>query len=623
MPHTAGSALRWLTRTDRAPTIARILCSASPGLFPSRGTRHDEARIGHDSRRRRALHAKRNPDLRLHAIPALLLAAALAGCATPEPRTAADAVAQSVAEAPGTPAPIAVPEARIVAMPIARVAPPSPFAPLVEAELEPLPAPAEDIWDRIVKGYAIPDLEGPLVEKWERFYAERPDYVARMVDRSRRYLYHIVNEVDQRGMPLDVALLPMVESAFNPRAYSVARAAGIWQFMPSTGRQYGLDQNFWVDSRRDVVAATDGALDYLQRLYGMFGDWQLALAAYNWGEGNVTRAVAKNRARNLPTGYEALDMPDETRNYLPKLQAIKNIVRDPERHGLVLADIPDAPYFAVVKVDRKMDVRKAAELAELSEDEFLALNPQHNRPVIAGADEFTILLPIDNAELFVAKLDLHDQPLVSWQAYRLKEGESIAQVAAKFGLSAETLRTINGLGTRARVHGGHLLLVPAERPSSAADASLSRAVFTAAPQGRTFYHTVRRGETLFSIARRYRVSADELREWNRMTQSKVRVGQQVRVTSDVVPSASPRGSSSRHSRSAATGGAKSIRAPAKASRNQGAAAPSRGNPAPSAKAASPVRSEAPAADARSRATTSPQARPRTATSPGASIPPAR
>jgi membrane-bound lytic murein transglycosylase D len=349
----------------------------------------------------------------------------------------------------------------------------------------------------------------------------------------------------------------------------------------------------------------------------------LALAAYNWGEGNVMRAVAKNRARSLPAGYESLDMPDETRNYLPKLQAIKNIVRDPERHGLVLADVPDAPYFAVVKIGRKVDVKKAAELAELSEDEFLALNPQHNRPVIAGADEFTILLPIDNAELFVAKLDLHEQPLVSWQAYRLKEGESIAQVAAKFGLSAETLRTVNGLGARSRVHGGHLLLVPAERPSSVADASLSRAVFTVAPQGRTFFHTVRRGETLGSIARRYQVSMDELRDWNRMPQAAVRVGQQIRVTSDVVPSASARGRTTRHTRSAATGGAKSIRAPAKGTGAKGAAAPARGHSAPSGSAAGPGRAEAPAADSRPRGTTSPQVRSRTSTNPGASIPPAR
>ncbi len=556
-----------------------------------------------------ALHATRNAELRLHALFALLIAAALAGCATPDSRqiAAADNPAQSAA------APAAVaPEVQIVAAPLAKVRAPSPFPPLVEAELEPLPPPAEDIWDRIVKGYSIPDIEGPLVVKWERFYAERPDYVARMVDRSRRYLYHIVNELDARGMPLDIALLPMVESAFNPLANSVARAAGIWQFMPSTGRQYGLDQNFWFDSRRDVIAATDGALDYLQRLYGMFGDWQLALAAYNWGEGSVTRAAAKNRARSRPADYASLDMPDETRNYLPKLQAVKNIVRDPERYGLVLADVPDAPYFTVVKVGRKMDVKKAAELAELSEDEFLALNPQHNRPVIAGADEFTILLPIDNAELFAAKLDLHDQPLVSWQAYRLKEGESLAQAAAKFGLPVETLRTVNGLGARARIHGGHLLLVPAERPSTAADASLSHAVFTAVPQGRTFYHTVQRGETLYSIARRYKVSAEDLREWNRMSQSAVRIGQQVRVTSDVVPSVSPRGRSSRHTRSAATGGAKAIRAPDKTAPGKRAAPPARNDAArPAGKSAAPPREAAP------------QARPRTSANPGASVPPLR
>jgi len=357
----------------------------------------------------------------------------------------------------------------------------------------------------------VPDIEGPLVDKWERWYAERPEYVARMIDRSRRYLYHIVNEIDQRGMPLDIALLPMIESAFNPTALSSARASGIWQFMPSTGRYYGLQQNFWFDSRRDVIAATDKALDYLKKLHGDFGDWQLALAAYNWGEGNVGRALKSNQSLGLAAGYAALAMPDETRNYLPKLQAVKNIVREPERFGLVLADIPDAPYFAVVKVDRKMDVKRAAELAELPEWEFLALNPQHNRPVIAGADAFTILLPIDKAELFAAKLELHDQPLVSWQAYRIKEGETLREVAAKFGMSVETLRAINGIGQRARPGTGHPLLVPAERPTLAAGASLEKAVFTIVPQGRTFYHTVARGESLTSIASRYGVSAAELR----------------------------------------------------------------------------------------------------------------
>ena len=182
----------------------------------------------------------------------------------------------------------------------------------------------------------MPDIDDPLVAKWEQWYVARPDYVARMIDRSRRYLYYIVVEVEKRGMPLEIALLPMVESAFNPNAVSVARASGIWQFMPATGTHYGLKQNFWFDSRRDVVAATDGALDYLQKLHGDFDDWQLALAGYNWGEGNVARAVAKNQKRASRPDYANLKMPDETRNYLPKLQALKNIVRDPEKYSIDL-----------------------------------------------------------------------------------------------------------------------------------------------------------------------------------------------------------------------------------------------------------------------------------------------
>ena len=208
----------------------------------------------------------------------------------------------------------------------------------------------------------------------------------------------------------------MIESAYNPMALSTSRASGIWQFIPSTGKFFGLKQNWWLDERRDVLAATDGALDYLQKLYAEFGDWYLALAAYNWGEGSVRRAIAYNLKRGLPTDYLSLSMPVETRNYVPKLQAIKNIVNDPEVYSLDLADIPDAPYFAVVTTNKKIDVKIAAELAEMPLDEFLSLNPQHNRPVIAGADEATILLPYDKAEVFAAKLELSDQPMVTWQA---------------------------------------------------------------------------------------------------------------------------------------------------------------------------------------------------------------
>jgi len=410
----------------------------------------------------------------------------------------------------------------------------NPFAGL-PAGLEPLQAPTHDLWDRIVHGYAIPDIQGPLVDQWEQWYEDRPDYVARMVERSRRYLYHIVAEVQRRHMPLDLALLPMVESAFNPTALSSARASGIWQFMPATAKTWGLEQNWWVDSRLDIVEATNSALDYLQQLYADLGDWQLALAAYNWGEGNVQRAVARNRARGLPTDFESLrGVPGETRNYLPKLQAIKNIVADPERFHLALADIPDAPYFTVVRTTVHMDVKRAAELAEMPLDEFLALNPQHKRPVIFGADDYAILLPIDKAEIFAAKLDLINQPLVSWEAHRMVRGESLSQVALRYGMSLETLKSVNGIGPHSTVPPGYCLLVPTQRPSEANAESLENAVFTTVPVGRTVYYRVKRGDTLNRLAARYGVSTQDIRHWNHLASSTVRVGQKLRITSDAV-----------------------------------------------------------------------------------------
>jgi membrane-bound lytic murein transglycosylase D len=242
----------------------------------------------------------------------------------------------------------------------------------------------------------------------------------------------------------------------------------------------------------------------------------------------------------LPTGYADLKMPDETRNYLPKLQALKNIVRDPEKFGLAIDDIPDAPYFAVVTMAQKIDVKMAAKLAEMSVDEFQYLNPQHNRPVIAGSDEYTILLPIDRAEVFAAKLDLADQPLVSWQAYRMRNGETLAQVAGRFGMEVDVLRAVNGIGAKAKVPAGHALLVPTQGPAGAAAETLGQTVFTTVPQGRTFYYRVNRGDTLAGIAARYAVAPADLRRWNGLgqNQSVVAAGQTLRITSDFAPSAS-------------------------------------------------------------------------------------
>ena len=453
----------------------------------------------------------------------VLIAAALSSCASLQGQGSAETSEQTAPE---------------VGASVAAETPPSveavneepPFTPEQQAELVPLPPPETDLWEVIVSGYSIPDVEGKLVEKWETWYSDRPDYVARMFERSRLYLYHIVHEVQARHMPMEIALLPMIESAYNPNAMSSSSASGIWQFIPSTGKNYGLKQNWWVDERRDVLSATDSALDYLQKLYGDFNDWQLALAAYNCGEGSVSRAQAKNRARGLPETYEALKLTHETMNYVPKLQAVKNIIRDPEKYNLELTDMPDAPYFTVVKTRKRMDVNKAVALAEMSKEEFLALNPQHNRPVIAGANEFTLLLPIDKAELFASKLELEDQPLVTWQAYRLQKGETFAQAANKFGMSLEALRAVNGLGIRARAREGVTVLVPAQQPSWTAETSLTQAVFTTVPSARTSHYKVKRGDTLAQIAHRFDTTPEELMRLNGLKNAKhLRVGKNIRV----------------------------------------------------------------------------------------------
>jgi membrane-bound lytic murein transglycosylase D len=464
-------------------------------------------------------------------LTALIGALLLAGCAATPSHT--DTAAPST------------PDAAIAApAPVAQTPPPSQAAQMAAAKrasrtagsgLDPDDEAARtDLWLRVRRGFAIPDLDTDLVRKGEQWYTSRPDYVARMTERSSRYMFYIVEEIERRGMPTELALLPFIESAFNPQAISGAKASGMWQFMAATGKDFDLKQNVFRDDRRNVIASTRAALDYLTKLHGQFGDWQLALAAYNWGEGSVQRAIDRNQRAGKPTDYLSLKMPEETRYYVPKLQAVKNI-RDPEKYGLELADVPDAPYFAIVRP--RDDVKRAAELAVMSQDAFQYLNPHHNRPVIAGADEHAILLPIDKAELFAAKLELADQPLVSWQAYRMHRGETLPQVAAKFALPVESLRAVNGIGPKARLHEGHTLLVPSQRPTAQSEAALGQAVFTTVPQGRTFYHRVQRGESLAAIATRYGVTTQDIRGWNGMVHASVRVGQQLRITSDFGPNA--------------------------------------------------------------------------------------
>ena len=319
---------------------------------------------------------------------------------------------------------------------------------------------SRDLWVRVRKGFRMAPFDNNLVRDWENWYSSRPDYVARMIERSSRFLFHVVEEVERRKMPLEVALLPMIESAYNPVAYSTSHASGIWQFIPSTGKHYGLRQNFWYDGRRDVIAATGAALDYLEKLHGMFNNWELALASYNWGEGAVSRAVARNQARGLPGDYESLSMPAETRNYIPKLIAVKNIISDPARFGLTLQGIPNEPYFGTVMVKHHIDVKLAAKLAEMSIEDFKFLNPAHNKPVINSNLAEVIVLPRQKVSVFQTNLMANDKPLVSYQAYTVKAGERPEKIAARHGMTLAQLQAMNGLSTRNKISTGQPLLVP-------------------------------------------------------------------------------------------------------------------------------------------------------------------
>ena len=403
-----------------------------------------------------------------------------------------------------------------------------------------------DLWDRIRTGFSMPNLSSPIVQDRQIWYASRPSYVKHMVERSKRYLYYIVEELEKRGMPTELALLPMVESAFNPMAYSRAHASGLWQFIPSTGKTYNLQQNSWYDGRRDVVASTSAALDYLQFLYEMHGDWHLALASYNWGENAVARAIEKNRAKGLPTDYLSLSMPTETRYYVPKLQALKNIIANPHSFGVDLEPVPNAPYFVTVEKTRDIDVRLAAKLADMPLAEFLALNPGHNRPVMVANGSPALVLPTDKAEIFRANLQGHDQPLVSWQIYTLRAGEKLESVAARNGISLARLKEINGIGRRTKVAPGYQLMLPLK------GASLEPlpTMFQPPPARevrmgvRKLSYTVKHGDTLATIAQRYKVGIDELRTWNQV--GRLVVGQRLVIqVEQAIPAKSTRPSKTR------------------------------------------------------------------------------
>lgn len=441
---------------------------------------------------------------------------------------------------------------------------------------------SEDLWQRIKNGYAMPESTSSLTANHENWYSSRPDYIKRMVERSQRYLFHIVEEVEKRGMPTEIALLPMIESAYNPQANSTSNAAGIWQFIPSTGKHFGLKQNWWVDNRRNITFATEAALTYLQKLHAMFGAWDLALAAYNAGEGTVGRAIEKNRKLGLPTDYESLNLPLETKNYVPKLQAVKNIMTNPENFGIDIQTIANTPYFAKVNAPAQIDSRLAARLAEISDDEFLALNPSYKRPVVTSSDKIhELLLPIFSAQTFRTNLANYDKPLVSWQTYHAKRGERMETIASRFGINVTKLRNVNNLPTQNKIKTAATILVPngkqtdfnsnntvIDQNTDESTTSTQEHVLTSQQnvanidmtsvqniatdnndirkdslvEKNNVTHKVKKGEVMQSIAKHYGVSVKQIMAANSLKSNRLKAGQLLNINSKTTKSASNKNS---------------------------------------------------------------------------------
>jgi len=318
----------------------------------------------------------------------------------------------------------------------------------------------DDLWERIRLGFDIQDPNLDIIDRHVRQLKSNPAYVDRLLERSSSYLFYIIEEVEARDMPSELALLPFVESAFNPKAVSPVKASGIWQFMPATGKYFKLDQNIFRDERGDIVKSTRAALDYLQKLYDMFGDWHLALAAYNWGEGAVGRAIAKNKSANLETDYFSLSMPNETRNYVPKLLAYKRIIDEPAKYGFKLPKVANHPYFVNIPVTQDIDVDKVIQLSEITREQFLALNPSYYGPVILSGFNQEILLPYGKAEIFKKNLSTNKLPLTSWTVVKLDRTDTVDNVASRLNTDADQIRDVNKIPKGMKIRSGSTIIIP-------------------------------------------------------------------------------------------------------------------------------------------------------------------
>lgn len=372
-----------------------------------------------------------------------------------------------------------------------------------------------DLWDRIRQGFTMPEQDNTRIEREANWFSRHQDYLDRVAQRAQPYLHYIVSQVEQRGMPSELALLPVVESAFQPYAYSSGRAAGIWQFVPDTGRRFGLKLNWWYDGRRDIVASTRAALDYLEYLHNTFdGDWLLALAAYNSGEGTVLKAIHYNRRHHRATDFWSLRLPRETEQYVPRLLALRNIVAAPEKLGINLIPIADEPYLTSVKIDSQLDLATAAKLADMDLEELHQLNPGFNRWATAPGGPHRLLLPLDKAAIFATQVaELPPEDRVHWVRHRVRRGETLGGIAHHYRTTVHVLRQLNKIRGHL-IRAGHYLVIPIE---DNANHNVQSGSWKLADNNDKILHAVAPGENLWVLARHYGTTVKQLCIWNRIS----------------------------------------------------------------------------------------------------------
>jgi len=390
----------------------------------------------------------------------------------------------------------------------------------------------DDIWQRIRGGFRLAGQDHRFVKPYIDWYAKHQAYLDRVAERARPFLYDIVKEIEARDMPMEIALLPVVESAFQPFAYSPGRAAGIWQFIPGTGKMYGLKQNWWYDGRRDVPAATKAALKYLSRLHKRFdGDWLLALASYNSGEGRVARAIRKNKKKGRPTDFWSLDLPAETKGYVPKLLAISAIVARSADYNIVLGSIPDEPYLQHVDIGSQIDLALAAELADLPIETIYKLNPAFNRWATDPKGPHKLSLPIDKTKGFLdalAKVDKKNR--IRWERHRIRQGETLGHIARKFQTSVALLQEVNNIRDK-WIRAGQSIIIPVATKNLRHYMSEDRrrlALQSTKRSGHKIKHTVKNGDTFWDLSRKYKVKVSQLASWNGMSpKDSLKLGQRL------------------------------------------------------------------------------------------------